>query len=90
MPDLAILITDDTDAAIGRAQRRDGRTYTAGQRRIHERAALLYQRLARDEPSRIPVLDRRTLPGGQLTSEMARLIPGTRAGTRSSPRSPGP
>jgi dTMP kinase len=39
MPDLTILIADDTDIAIGRAQRRDGRTYTAEQRRMHERAA---------------------------------------------------
>ncbi|HUZ54182.1 MAG TPA: thymidylate kinase [Streptosporangiaceae bacterium] len=74
MPDLTILVADDTDAAIGRAQRRDGRTYTAEQRRIHERAALLYARLALDDTARMPVLDRRTLSTGQLVAEMARLI----------------
>jgi dTMP kinase len=74
MPDLAILIADDTDAAISRAQRRDGRTCTTEQRRLHERAALLYARLALDDTARMPVLDRRTLSTGQLAAEMARLI----------------
>jgi dTMP kinase len=74
MPDLTILITDDTNVAIGRAQRRDGRTYNTEQRRIHKRAALLYARLALDDPARMPVLDRRTLSTRQLVAEMARLI----------------
>ena len=74
MPDLTILIADDTDIAIGRAQRRDGRTYTAEQRRMHERAALLYARLALDDTARMPVLDRRALSTRQLVAEMARLI----------------
>lgn len=80
MPDLTILITDDTDAAIGRAERRDGRTYTTEQRRLHDRAALLYARLARDNPARLPVLDRRALSTAQITAEMARLIVAASAG----------
>jgi dTMP kinase len=74
LPDLTILITDDTSAALRRAQRRDGRTYNTEQRRIHQRAAVLYARLAHDGPARMPVLDRRTLNTGQLVAEMARLI----------------
>lgn len=74
MPDLTILIVDDTSTAIGRAQRRDGRTYNAEQRHVHERAALLYARLALADPARMPVLDRRALSTRQLVAEMGRLI----------------
>lgn len=74
MPDLTILIADDTDTAIGRAQRRDRRTYNAEQRRIHHRAAVLYARLALDDPARMPVLDRRSLTTRQLIAQMAHLI----------------
>lgn len=74
MPDLTILIADDTDTAIGRAQRRDGRIYNAEQRRIHERAACMYARLALADSARMPVLDRRALSTRQLVAEMARLI----------------
>jgi dTMP kinase len=74
VPDLTLLIADDTDTAIGRAQRRDGRTYNAEQRRIHERAASMYARLALADPARMPVLDRRALSTSQLVAEMARLI----------------
>jgi dTMP kinase len=80
MPDLTILITDDINLAIGRAQQRDGRTYSAEHRRMHERAARLFTRLARDDSARMPVLDRRTLSTGQLVAEMARLIHAVPAG----------
>jgi len=85
MPDLTILITDDTGVAIGRAQQRDGRTYSAEHRRMHERAARLFARLARDDTARMPVLDRRTLSAGQLVADMARLIDTAPAGCLQEP-----
>ncbi|MEU8075876.1 hypothetical protein AB0B31_10540 [Catellatospora citrea] len=74
LPDLTVLITDDVDAAIGRAERRDARTYTNEQRVIHTRAAALFIRLANDDPGRIAVLDRRLLNTDQLIDTMTGLI----------------
>lgn len=76
LPDLTILVDDDVDAALGRAERRDHRSYTPEQRHIHERAAHLYRRLAADDPIRMPVLDRRGLPTDELINVMSRLITG--------------
>lgn len=61
LPDLAILIVDDVEAAVRRAERRDGTRYTQEQWRIHYRAAMLFERLARDDPTRVQIVDRRTL-----------------------------
>ncbi len=59
LPDLTILVTDDPAAAIDRAERRDDRTVSDEERRIHFRAAVLYEHLAAEDPARIQVLDRR-------------------------------
>ncbi|MBC8091776.1 MAG: thymidylate kinase [Pseudonocardia sp.] len=59
LPDLTVLITDDLDIAIRRAETRDGSTYTPEHWRIHRRAARLFGHLAADDPDHIRVLDRR-------------------------------
>lgn len=59
LPDLTILITDDPATAISRAERRDNRTITGEERRIHLRAAALYEQFAAADPVRIRILDRR-------------------------------
>jgi dTMP kinase len=59
LPDLTILITDDIDVAVRRTEERERRPLTAGELRIHHRAAALYQKIAADDPGRIRVLDRR-------------------------------
>jgi dTMP kinase len=61
LPDLTILIVDDVETAVRRAERRDGTRYTEEQWRIHHRAAMLFERLAADGSTRMQVLDRRTL-----------------------------
>jgi dTMP kinase len=61
LPDLAILIVDDVETAGRRAERRDGTRYTQEQWRIHRRAAMLFERLAADDPTRMQILDRRAL-----------------------------
>lgn len=60
-PDLVILIVDDVEKAVRRAEQRDGIRYTDEQWRIHRRAAMLFERLAADDPARVRILDRRTL-----------------------------
>jgi dTMP kinase len=59
LPDLTILLTDDPATAISRAELRDNRTIAPEERRIHFRAAALYDQLAADDTTRIRVLDRR-------------------------------
>jgi dTMP kinase len=59
LPDITILITDDTATAINRAERRDNRVIADDERRIHHRAAALYEQLAADDPEHIRVLNRR-------------------------------
>jgi dTMP kinase len=74
LPDLTILVDDDVDVAIGRAERRDNRSCTPEQRRIHQRAARLYRRLATDDPGAMTVLDRRQLTTEEVITAMSGLI----------------
>ena len=74
LPDLTILITDDVVTAVRRAETRDGTRYTDEQRRLHHRAAALFDRLAADDPHRITVLDRRHVDTELLIDQMAHLI----------------
>lgn len=60
LPDLTILITDDPERAMQRAEQRGAFTYDARDRDLQRRAADLYLRLAADDPHRFRVLDRRT------------------------------
>ena len=59
LPDLTILITDEIDVAVRRTEQREHRPLTAGEVRIHHRAADLYHKIAADDTGRIRVLDRR-------------------------------
>ncbi len=70
LPDLAILIVDDVETAVRRAEQRDRTRYTQEQWRIHHRAATLFERLAADDWTRMEILDRRTLD----TQEAVRLM----------------
>ncbi|MDT5024767.1 MAG: dTMP kinase, partial [Micromonosporaceae bacterium] len=76
LPDLTINITDDVETAIGRAERRDNRTYTAEQRQIHRRAADMFARLAQADPDRVTVLDRRLHDADTLVNIMRAQISG--------------
>jgi dTMP kinase len=59
LPDLTILLTNDVGVAVGRAEPRDSRPFTAEQRTLHERAAGMFLVLAADDPARFCVIDRR-------------------------------
>jgi dTMP kinase len=59
MPDLTILIADDVPTAIGRAEQRDSRRFTAEQASIHQQADTLFRLLATEQPDRCRVIDRR-------------------------------
>jgi dTMP kinase len=74
LPDLTILITDDTTAAIERAERRDGNRFTDEQRHLHAQAAALFAQLAAERPSRFHVLDRRHRSSTEATADMAEAI----------------
>lgn len=59
LPDLTIVLTDDVDAAVGRAEARNGEAFTAEQWRLHRRAAALFERLAAADSEHVRLLDRR-------------------------------
>ena len=61
MPDLTFLVRDDVSAAIVCAERRDGTTFTSEERRLHHRVDALFDRLAKDAPDVVIVIDRRHL-----------------------------
>lgn len=71
LPDLTLLITDDVTAAIERMERRDRRRCTPEQRHLHHRADWLFTQLARAEPARIRVLDRRRTDPDAVVQAMA-------------------
>ncbi len=70
LPDLTFLITDDPSAAASRAELRDGRAFSPGYRRIHHRAAALYEQAASDSPGNITVIDRRHLTASDAITLM--------------------
>ncbi|GAA2718497.1 MULTISPECIES: thymidylate kinase [Streptomyces] len=59
LPDLTILVTDDTAQAVERAQRRDRRIFTSEEAAFMREACALYERLAATDQARYRVLDRR-------------------------------
>jgi dTMP kinase len=85
LPDLTVLLTDDVDIALQRAERRDGTAYTAEQRQLHRRAAALFERLAEADPARVPVVDRRLLGPDEAIARMAKLITSAATGCRPDP-----
>jgi len=74
LPDLTILVTDEVDTALGRAERRDRHPYTPEERRIHLRAATLFERLAAADPERVVLLDRRTTDSQDAVDRMEEWI----------------
>ncbi|MFD2422418.1 dTMP kinase [Amycolatopsis pigmentata] len=80
LPDLTIVLTDDVDAAVGRAEARNGAAFTAEQWNLHRRAAPLFERLATADPERVRLLDRREHDADALVDIIATWIP--RAPTR--------
>lgn len=90
LPDLTILLTDDTATAVRRAEQRDNIPYTAAQWRLHHRAAALFDLLATDDPDRIRVLDRRQINDDHAVGWMCSWITHHRAAAtpRVEPNSP--
>lgn len=74
LPDLTILIIDDVTTAIRRAETRDDMRYTDEHWQLHNRADILFDRLADDDSQRVAVLDRRRLSDAALLEQMAALI----------------
>jgi len=60
LPDLTILITDNTAAAIERAQQRDQRIFTSEQAAFMHDASALFEQVAATDPARYQVVDRRS------------------------------
>ncbi|TQS42794.1 thymidylate kinase [Cryptosporangium phraense] len=71
LPDLTILVTDDADQAVERAQRRDQRVFTSEQGTFMRRAGALFEQVAAADPARYRVVDRRHV-GEQVATELIR------------------
>ncbi|MEV0299083.1 hypothetical protein [Nocardia sp. NPDC050710] len=79
LPDLTIVLVDDLDAAIRRAEGRDGVEFAPDQWEIHRRAAPLFERLADLDPEHVRLLDRRDHDTDSLTAMIGELIRGAPA-----------
>lgn len=79
LPDLTILVTDDADQAVVRAQHRDQRTFTPEQAAFMGQACVLYERLAATDPDRYRVIDRRHTDEFEAAELIATWITGARA-----------
>jgi len=74
LPDLTILITDDPATAINRSERRDNRTVGSEERRIHLRAAVMYEQFAAEDPARFRILNRRLQDNASALNSMQEWI----------------
>ncbi|WP_280247440.1 MULTISPECIES: hypothetical protein [Nocardia] len=74
LPDRTLLLTDDIDAAVRRAEARNAEAFTPEQWILHRRASALFERLAAADPDRIVVLDRRKHDTSSLTAAMIELL----------------
>ncbi len=74
LPDLTIVITDDLEAAIRRAEVRDGITFTADQWAIHHQASRLFEDLATIDPDHVRLLDRHEQDTNALVATMGQWI----------------
>jgi dTMP kinase len=74
LPDLTFLITNDVNAAVERAERRDRMTFSPEHRRFHHRAAAHFDRLAADAPSMVTLIDRRHLSNSDAIAHMRARI----------------
>lgn len=74
LPDLTIVLTDEVDAAVGRAEARNGEPFTAEQWSLHRRAAPLFERLAAADPDHVRLLDRREHDADNLVEIITALL----------------
>lgn len=76
LPDLTILITDHPDAAIHRAEEREGNlTLRGAERAIVHQVAWLYEQMGEDDPARVKVLDRSILdPDAAIAAMRAWIV----------------
>lgn len=74
LPDLTIVITDDPEAAVRRAEARDGIIFTADQWAIHRQAAHLFEHLTTIDSERVRLLDRREHDTTTLVATIAEWI----------------
>lgn len=74
LPDLTIVITDDLEAAIRRAEARDGTTFTADQWAVHHQASRLFEDLATIDPEHVRLLDRRKHDANALVTTIGEWI----------------
>ncbi|WP_152363212.1 thymidylate kinase [Microlunatus speluncae] len=79
LPDLTILVTDDADQAVVRAQHRDQRVFTPEQVAFMGRACTLFERLAATDPGRYRVVDRRLVDELEAADLIATWIRTARA-----------
>lgn len=78
LPDMTILVADDVTTAVGRAEQRDSRRFTAEQVSIHHQADTLFRLLAADHPDRFQVIERRTTGIRQAQEQCSDWISGLR------------
>ncbi|MGW0251131.1 hypothetical protein ACWDYH_31330 [Nocardia goodfellowii] len=74
LADQTMLLIDDVDLAVGRAEARNGQPFTAEQWILHRRAAELFERLAGADPDRFVVLDRRHLDTAALVAAIIGVL----------------
>ncbi|MEV0766218.1 hypothetical protein [Nocardia sp. NPDC050435] len=74
LPDRTVLLTDDVDAAVRRAEVRNGETFTAEQWVMHRRAAALFEQLAAAYPDRVLLIDRRQHDTDAIAAAMRELV----------------
>ncbi|MBV9024155.1 MAG: thymidylate kinase [Streptomycetaceae bacterium] len=74
LPDLTILVTDDTSEALVRAQRRDRCVFTNEQAAFMRKACQLFERLAATDPARYRVVDRRSVDEHEATEQIRAWI----------------
>ncbi|GGR81144.1 hypothetical protein GCM10010269_20370 [Streptomyces humidus] len=80
LPDLTILVTDDADQALVRAQRRDRRVFTPEQATFMRRACALFERVAATDPARYRVIDRRVIDEYEAAAQIRDWIGGAGPG----------
>jgi dTMP kinase len=73
-PDTTFLFHDDFDTAVRRAQDRMGQVFSRDELLLLRRAHELYLHWARHHPSRINVLDRRTLSEDDILAALHRAL----------------
>lgn len=76
LPDLTILVTDDTSKAVERAQHRDTCVFTDEQADFMRAACTLFEQLAATDPARYQVVDRRSVDEYEAAEQIRAWIQG--------------